>query len=243
MPSRLFWRGLVSTDWHNAGNWSLTVAGAGGAGIPSAAVECTVSDFSNNDCYVTANAACARLRAIRIGGSAFWLNFFSADVTIGGDFLIEGEVYVQRGKGDLTIGRDFLQSDTSIFVFGSTLTGETPVTAVGRDLTVDVTTGNWIANKLAGHTITVGRSLSFNRASGLLDLTAADTWTLTVASGGGGSAVASNCDVTYSDASGGLQINATDGCTDNGNNPNWLFGGIVSVVLANGLFVFGGDVL
>jgi len=225
-PAVYFWRGAVSPFWSNAANWSLSRLGAGGAGVPNSTIECLVSDsfLPSNSCYVDANATCARLAVERVGGGVFSFNLLSADMAIGTDFIIQGSIVANRGKGNLTIGRDFIQSGTSSFAFVTTLTTETPLMAVGRDLLVD-TTGNFGPTKLAGHTITVGRSLSFNRSGGsTLSLNASGAWTLTVASDGGGTAVATNVNVAYSDASGGLEIDASDGtCTDSGNNSNWLF--------------------
>lgn len=237
----LYWRGLVSTDWGTAGNWALTSGGSGGAGVPDVSTNCIIADvYSSRDCYVGTNALCARILATRIGGSPFGFNLLAADMTIGSDFVIEGAIVVNRGSGDLTIGRDFLQSENSIFAFLTTLAGETPVMAVARDLIVDVAQGNFGPNKLAGHTITFGRSASFNRSDGnLLGLVGSSAWTLTGASGGGGTAVASNVNVGHSDASGGLQIDASDGTnTDSGNNLNWLFEVVVVPATAGPDYTF-----
>ena len=222
-PAVYFWKG-ATTNWNSAANWSLAPFGAGGAGVPDSTVECIVADvYSSNNCFLSANAACSRLLVTRLGGTLFYLNLGAFDLAVGNDFLLAGQALVLRGTGSLTIGRDFLQSADSILYFN--LAGVSPTMAVGRDLTVDVDSGTWTPTNLGGHTITVGRSLSLDRSDGgQVNLAAQSAWVLTVAADGGGTAVASNVSVAYSDASGGLEIDASDGTsTDSGNNSNWLF--------------------
>ena len=92
----------------------------------------------------------------------------------------------------------------------------------GQSITVsgdlELQSGCAIASDAAavnGASITVGGDCSFDGQT----FAATASWTLVVS----GTATAVDVAVAYSDASGGSTVNATSGCTDNGNNNNWSF--------------------
>ncbi len=129
-----------------------------------------------------------------------------------------GDVEVNKSAGTLTCADgwtvdSYTQTDGTVDFNSQTLTS----------------VGNWtfaagadgLAANLPGCTLTVGGDFSVTGtdATTLLDMTAASAWTLTVT----GSATASYVDVSYSDASGGTEIDATTDCKDSLNNDNWDF--------------------
>ncbi len=185
------------------------------------------------------------------GGGTARLRFSgSADQTYadaGGTVLV-GDVTVNKDGGILTLdtGAFWNAAGQDLTVTSGTIDFNGKTVALGGNLTMGP--GAQIvadADAMNGATITVGGNLDLDGEDGdKLIFRWTDAWSLNVTGNAtfdfvslattgtthmtlavGGTAIATNTDVTYSDASGGMQIDATDPTnTDNDSNVNWLFG-------------------
>lgn len=123
---------------------------------------------------------------------------------IDGDFFCDGEILV---SGDVTIASGSIDLANSTWQIEGNLSIEDAV--------------NFLPNALSGSSFAIaGDFEAIGSELGQLNLAPNTPWTITVQ----GSALASYCDVRFSDASGGVQIVANDGTNEDlGNNLNWLF--------------------
>lgn len=128
-----------------------------------------------------------------------------------------GEVEVSKSWGTLlTLGgplncESILGTSGGLAMNGQTLTTET------ADFGKGFTFNPAAADSLNGCTMAISGGLEFNGQA----LNATATWTLTV---GGAALALGEGTVAFCDASGGTEIDATDGpWDDNGNNENWSF--------------------
>ncbi len=160
----------------------------------------------------------------RTGGGTFnWIRG-TGDITLSGaanqDIDTMGQSWedtiINKAAGTVTLQDDF--DAVSLTLTDGTLD------VAGFDIDTDgdftATDGAGITN-LGGSTVTVGGNLSMGDSpGGSLDLAPGAAWTLTVS----GTATASFADFGDCDASGGTQVDASDGsCIDSGGNANVLF--------------------
>ena len=118
--------------------------------------------------------------------------------------------------GDLTYYNLVLEGGTSeVYIVGSntfnTFTIEAPLTCYFE----------------AGTTTTVSSFVAAGTSDDGIVINSLTEAAHTLTDTSGTNAV-SYCDITYSEAGGGATWDATDNCTDSGNNSGWDFGGVVS---------------
>ena len=201
-------------------------------------IDCAMMTFSggHDANIIAATYASAAVTIESTSADAITFTFASGTYNFSGDLTVSNS-----GVGAFTV--DGAANDPTVNVSGDLTTvnsgGGTLAFNLGGDtwtVTGSFTHGAGTVNTNAG-TLDVGVNLTMAAGAALDpatlpgstilvggdailrgDLTAASAWTFTV----GGGASASGVDVSWSDASGGSQVQAI-GETDSGNNANWLF--------------------
>lgn len=232
-----------SGSWTQGSGSSLNVGGG-----TTNAIAITTFDASTNANTVTFNSTTAAQTVNGITYSSLAINKLGQVATLGGNITVKGNLSIINGtlntsaanhyaidvKGNWSNADTFTPNTSTVTFDGSgNQTINNPNTWYGLTITGGDRTVSF--QSAAAQTIAANGSLTLTGTSGhlltLAPLTAGTAWQLTVNNTGVTQSI-SNVSVSYSDASGGKYINASNGTnTDQGNNTNWLI--IISISLDN----------
>ncbi|MCH7505074.1 hypothetical protein IID04_05540, partial [PVC group bacterium] len=211
---------LTTTD-------NFTLSGAFTIGADAA--DAVTLDISNDIMSVAGNVDFQNLDTLTVTNSTMTLGNNASDGTQTisfanktlGDLIINAPGDTKQLTGGFTSGLFDAQNGTIDFN-GQTIETTGNFT-MGTDSQVIAD-----ADAMNGTTITVGGDLALTGEVGdLLALNATADWIFII---NGALATADNVSVSFSDASGGLLIDASMGSFDGGSNLNWNFGGSAPVV-------------
>lgn len=144
-----YWRGLVSTDWNNSGNWASSSGGAGGAGIPGSSDVVTFDASFVNSCILNSTTSVNQV-SITAGsltlGSAAVLNVASnfgisggtltldaassSTVNANGVFNSTGGI-INGGGGTINI------PNNTVILNGGTINGQNWSVNVGKNIIIN----------------------------------------------------------------------------------------------------------
>lgn len=158
--------GAVDNDWHDAGNWSASSGGAGGAGIPTAADK-AIFDGSSPNCTVDANIDTGGIEIQNTYANTLDINDFDAIIRSAHGFSIAGGT-IMLGIGTITSQGNWSFTGGTITPENSTVKffGNSSPTISGSHTLYSVTFDNALTASRAisislGTTLTVTGQLIF----------------------------------------------------------------------------------
>jgi len=249
-PNERYWVASGAQSWNDVNQWAFKSGGFGGRGIPTSVQDTFFDANGVGNCNVNTNPFIKSLDVDSGYTGTLDSSASNPDWSIKEKLIIDSGVTYQKGTGTINLtgsGSGTHDIDTNNILMEDIVINDSgAVKRLVSKLKTDsfnLTNGNLNFNSqdletittftigtggqitspssMNGITVTVGSDISLTGESGdLIIMNATAAWYLNVA----GNQSVSYTSVAYCDASGGNDIDATDGTNNNaGNNINWFF--------------------